>query len=127
MSGPDFPDELRDLIRGCIPDVDAVEILLFLSRNARERFEPSSIAKKVRAELPEDVVRRHLSRFVDCRLLRQEGTRYRFAPAETRLRGLIRALERLYNERPVTLVRAIYTLRTDPVRAFSDAFKLQRR
>lgn len=125
MSGPDFPDELRDLIRGCIPDIDAVEILLLLSRHPREGFEPSEIATTMRSDVSEDVVRIYLGRFLACGLLRQEGSRFRFAPAGTQLHALVRGLERLYNERPVTLVRAIYTLRTDPVRAFSDAFKLR--
>ena len=125
MGDPDFPDGLRELIRNCIPDIDAVEILLLLSRHPRKEFQITDLASATRGELPEAVIRSYLTRFSACRLLRHEAGCYRFAPASTQLRNLVRALEKLYNERPVTLVRTIYALRTDPVRAFSDAFKLK--
>jgi hypothetical protein len=125
MTNSDFPEGLRDLIRGCLPNIDAVEILLLLSRQPRKQFEVSEIAAASRPELSEAAIRSDLKRLFTCGLLRENDGRYRFTPASTNLRDLVRALEKLYNERPVTLVRTIYALRDEPMRAFSDAFRLK--
>lgn len=125
MTNPDFPDGLRDLIRGCLPNIDAVEILLFLSCQPRKQFDVSEIAAATRPELSEAAVRSYLKRLFACGLLRENDSRYRFTPASTNVRDLVRALEKLYNKRPVTLVRTIYALRNEPVRAFSDAFRFR--
>jgi hypothetical protein len=125
MTNCDFPEGLRDLIRGCLPNIDAVEILLLLSRHPRKQFEVPEIAAATRSELSQAGTRSYLKRMFTCGLLRESNGRYRFAPASTNVRDLVRALEKLYNERPVTLVRTIYALRDEPVRAFSDAFRLK--
>jgi hypothetical protein len=39
----------------------------------------------------------------------------------------ITTLERLYRERPVTLIRVIYGLRDRSIRSFADAFRLRRK
>jgi hypothetical protein len=38
----------------------------------------------------------------------------------------VHALTRVYNARPVTMVRMIYTLRDEKIRSFADAFRIKK-
>lgn len=54
-----------------------------------------------------------------------DGT-YRYAAREDTLDRTAEAVVRLYNERPVTLVRLLYERPPTPVNTFADAFKLRK-
>ena len=53
-----------------------------------------------------------------------EGQRQDWSPATQD--AVIAALEKAYNERPVSLVRLIYALKEQKIRSFADAFKLRK-
>jgi hypothetical protein len=55
----------------------------------------------------------------------EEG-RYRLGPAAPEYEVILATPARLYNERPVTLVRMIYAPKEERIRAFADAFKLKK-
>ena len=56
----------------------------------------------------------------------KENNAYRYSPASPELDALVRALTKVYNERPVTLVRMIYAPRDEKIRSFADAFRLKK-
>ena len=51
---------------------------------------------------------------------------YRYSPATPALDAAVRALTKVYNERPVTLVRMIYAPKDEKIRSFADAFRLKK-
>jgi hypothetical protein len=50
---------------------------------------------------------------------------YAFATSTVAERGTVAELAVLYNQRPVTLVRLIYSQPPSPVKSFADAFRLR--
>jgi hypothetical protein len=128
MGDPNVSDGLREIVRQCIPNVDAAELLLVLAKQRARAFDLSELVLKLRpAEVSEPLARRYLAAFESCGLIRQEHGGYRFAPASRRLKDITHGLEKLYNEQPVTLVRMIYAYRDSTLRDFADAFSLKRR
>lgn len=52
---------------------------------------------------------------------------YRYAPATRDAADATEALAKLYHQRPVTLVKLVYTQPPNPVVLFSDAFRMRDR
>jgi len=69
--------------------------------------------------------RRCLEELAAAGLVAVAGDGYRYTAAAADTRAAVDALAQMYNERPVTLVRAIYS-RPASVQAFADAFRLRR-
>ena len=127
MSDPDFPEDLRAFIRENIPDVDAAELLLLLARNRGRRYDIATIIEEIRpTAVSESAVRKHLALFKERGLVVQmKEESYQYHPVVEQLDPLVDALTRVYNERPVTMVRMIYALKDEKIRSFADAFKLK--
>lgn len=127
MTQPDIPENLRGFIHDCIPHVDAAEVLLALSAEPARAFTLGELLEKLRpAEVSEATVQKYLARFESCGLVAHEDGAYRFTPSSSECVIAVSALAKLYNERPVTLVRMIYAPKEDPLRAFADAFKIKK-
>ena len=125
MTDASLPAEVRALIRGPLATIAHVEALLMLRRAAPGAVEPSAVAAE--AQLPTLVAaRRCLDDLVGARLAEGAGRdTYRYAPTQPGAREAVDALARMYNEKPVTLVRAVYARPAGPVHAFADAFRLR--
>ena len=126
MTEPALPAEVRALIRGPLATIAHVEALLMLRRTAPAALPVDAVASE--AQLPsEAAARRCLEDLVGARLAQGAGKDlYRYAPAQPEARDAVDALARMYNEKPVTLVRAVYARPAGPVQAFADAFRLRR-
>jgi hypothetical protein len=124
---PDFPDALRAFIREHIPDVDAAELLLHLARDPGRDYDVQALIADLRPTAISDVTaRRHLGLFAERGLVESAGGRYRYNPASSEVDKCVQALMRVYNARPVTMVRTIYALRDEKIRSFADAFRLKK-
>jgi hypothetical protein len=128
MSDPDFPEALRSFIRDNIPDVDAAELLLLLARNPERRFDLHTLLSELdSAAVTGPIARKHLARFQERGLVvSTRASTYQYIPSSPQIDQAVRALTRVYNERPVTMVRMIYTLRDERIRSFADAFKIKK-
>jgi hypothetical protein len=128
MTDPDFPEELRSFIQEAIPSVDAAELLLVLAQHPEREYPVSELIDAMRpTAVSEPVVGRYLNRFHTIGVVEaKENNAYVYRPASPDLDGLVRALTKVYNERPVTLVRMIYAPRDEKIRSFADAFRLKK-
>jgi hypothetical protein len=128
MTDPDFPQALRAFIQDTIPNVEAAEVLLLLARDRRATLQLERIVEGLRSTaLDPGAVKRYLARFQERSLVVQlKDGAYQFDPASPALDEVVRALAKAYNERPVTLVRLIYSLKDEKIRSFSDAFRLKK-
>ena len=128
MSDPDFPEDLRSFIQETIPTVDAAELLVALARERGRQFQIAALLEAMRpTAVTEPAARRYLAHFQARGLVAHETDNgYQYAPATPELDAAVCALTRVYNERPVTLVRMIYAPRDEKIRSFADAFRLKK-
>jgi hypothetical protein len=125
MQDPDFPEELHRLIEAAIPNVEAAELLLLLHRHPGRDWTAEQLVHAIRPTVISDMdVGKSIAIFAERGLVQSDaGGAVRYRPATTELESMVRALAKVYNERPVTLVRTIYTLK---IRSFADAFKIKK-
>jgi hypothetical protein len=121
---PDFTDEFCGFLQRCVANVDAVELLLLLSKDPQRSWSVGELRTQLAAlaNLSEADVVRCLDAF------QQHGVATRDAERRVRYRPHpehdvhVATLARLYIERPVTLFRMIYALRDSKIKTFADAF-----
>lgn len=130
MGDPDFPDALRAFIREHIPDVDAAEILLQLAREPAREYDVPGLLDRLRPSAISDATaRRYLTLFQERGLVAASaaGGLYRYSPSSPGEDACVQALMRVFNARPVTMVRMIYALRDEKIRSFADAFRIKKK
>jgi hypothetical protein len=125
VSEPALPAVVRELIRGPLATMSHVEALLLLRRLSPEPRPVSAVAAEAQiASLA--AARRCLDELTAAGLAAADGEdTYRYAPARADARDAVDALARMYNEKPVTLVRAVYARPAGPVQALADAFRVR--
>ena len=127
MSDPRLPPAVRALIDAYVTTMTHVEVLLFVRREPSRPWRAADLPESVTGG-SEPAARRCLEELQAARLLvgSDAGEGYRYAPGSDDLRDATTELDTLYNQRPVTLVRALYSRPATAVRSFADAFRLRR-
>ena len=128
MTDSGLPPAVRALLRGPIATMAHVEALLLLRRVAPEPRPVDAIAAEAQIATS-SAARRCLEELVAARLVVPvDRDEYRYEPTGGEARAAVDALAQMYNEKPVTLVRAVYSRppAPGPVQAFADAFRLRR-
>ena len=120
---PEISDDVRALIQRHMATMDHVEVLAVLRAQRDTSFSVAELTSIVRK--PEKIVDVSLRALVAAALVAQlsDGT-YRYSGQEDADRAA-EAVVKMYNERPVTLVRLLYE-RPTAVNTFADAFKLRK-
>ena len=130
MEEVDFSDEFCQFLQTAVPAVEAAELLLVLRRDSARAW---TVAEAVEAlgpgvSLPQDAAAKHFDEFQARGLVAIDAEkRVQYRPASDTLAAHVATLEKVYRERPVTLIRVIYGLRDSKIRSFADAFRLRRR
>lgn len=128
MADNTLPAEVRQLITRHLATMEQVDVLLFLARTPEQWHSSEEIRTALRID-ETGVAARTFDELRTARLVEGDGgdpVRYRYAPADPRDRAAVELLALAYNERPVTLVRAIYA-RPTPAQSFADAFRLRKK
>jgi hypothetical protein len=132
MTDAALPAEVLALIHGPIASMAHAEALLSLRRAAPEPRALAVLAAEAQIAALE-VARTCLDELVAAGLAAATGPQeYGYAPATEDRRRAVDALADMYNTKPVTLIRAIYSRPAAPapaansVQAFADAFRLRR-
>lgn len=127
MNDSELPDEVRGLIASSVPNLDALEVLIFLAGHSAQAWTADALVHAIRP-VKETEMRQYLNLFGDQRLLEASPSGgYRFRPATPSLESAVAALCRAYNERPVTLIRTVYSIAdARKLQAFADAFRLKK-
>jgi len=121
----DFPQELCLFIQDTIPTIDAAELLVFLAGDRSRQWKVEEIAQELRPTIiAESEIRRSLSLFLTRGLVveNQDG-RFHYRPTSPDLDATVGALAKAFNQRPVTLIRIIYSRK---IQSFADAFKIKK-
>lgn len=115
MTLDNLSPHLVELLEKCIPTLEAVEVLLFLSaRPGRPMLAGEISAGLEPLVIPPRETEEYLQILHQHGLLKQDlGGGYEYSPVTESLRTAVGALESAYHERPVTLIRAIYPLQRE--------------
>lgn len=125
MTDPDIPEDVQLMIQRHLATMDHVELLMILRGGREDSFTLQQLAEKMRKPAP--MVEQCLESLTRGGLAAQltDGT-YRYAAREETLDRTAEAVVKLYNERPVTLVRLLYERPPSAVNTFADAFKIRK-
>jgi hypothetical protein len=118
-------EESRGFVYSHLPTVDHFRVLLLLQDDPERGWQPSEIAGRLRLLPP--VARAALADLHAKGLLEFSDAEdcYRYAPRSAELDGMVRKLADFDRERPVSVIRMIYSRPTEP-QAFADAFRLRK-
>jgi len=121
-----IPENVRRFIVEHINSVESLEILLSLFARPAEESSPEDVSRALCTSLESATAR--LSELQQARLLvsiSTEPPKYRFN-TDSPEASLVALLEKTYRERRVSVISFIYSKPSDPLRAFSDAFRLRK-
>ena len=130
LEDADFSDEFCQFLQTAVPAVEAAELLLLLRReSARAWTLPEIVAALAPGvALREEEAAHHVEAFQGRGILvsldAERRVHYLWPPTAE---AHVATLEKVYRERPVTLIRVIYGLRDSKIRSFADAFRLRRK
>lgn len=128
MADNALPAEVRQLIARHLATMEQVDVLLLLARTPEQWRTGEQIRTDLRID-EQGVAARTFSELSAAGLIETDGATlpcYRYAPSNARDKAAVELLALAYNERPVTLVRAIYA-RPTPAQSFADAFRLRKK
>ena len=122
---PDISEEVRQFVAKYIQSLDQVEVLLLVSALPDRAWSADAVYKVVLSN-PALVVER-LENFVAAGLLRRSGDPpvFSYAPPTVEVANQVAALSAIYKTSRHKIVEFIYRPRPDPMKSFSDAFKLK--
>lgn len=106
--------------------METLEILLLLYGNPAEELGAAEVSRRLCTSIESAATR--LVDLQQSKLLATIGAdpvKYRFDSASTEA-PLVVDLEKVYKERRVSVISFIYSKPSDPLRAFSDAFRLRK-
>jgi hypothetical protein len=113
--------EFITFIRESVRSVWAMELLLLFHRNPDRHWQPGELVHELRANAA--LVNDNLAIFQRNGLVVCAEEGWVFAPANEKLLELTGRLAQAFRERPVATMTLV--TRADPLKSFSDAFKLR--
>ena len=122
-----IPEIVRRFIIDHINSVESLEILLLLSTGTIREYTAEEISRTLCTSLESAAARLrelHQTKLL-ARVETAQSLKYRFDPAAPEAK-VVPELEKVYKMRPVSVISFIYSNPTDPLRAFSDAFRLRK-
>jgi hypothetical protein len=122
-----IPEIIRRFIIEHINSVESLEILLLLSIGTVREYTAEEVSRTLCTSLESAAARLrelHRSKLL-AKVEAANSLKYRFDPAAPGA-ALVAELEKVYKTRRVSVISFIYSNPTDPLRAFSDAFRLRK-
>lgn len=126
MSQAEIPEPVRAFVAQNIDSAELLETLLLVHSGGDREWRPEEVARTIYT-VPAGATRR-LEQLVEMGLAASNGAMnpsYRFAPSTAALRGQVDQLAAAYRENRVGVINLIYNRPPDPLRSFSDAFRLR--
>lgn len=120
-----LPDDVERLIARCLETPLQLEALLRIAEEPQKGWTAARLASAL--HLPEAQAARRLEELCARALLAvtlAEELVYRYAPATPELERGVSALQRAWSDSREAVLSRILARGRDPLRAFSDAFKL---
>jgi hypothetical protein len=123
----DIPDNVRALIASHISSVVQLELLLLLHAQPTRERTAGDISRELRIDA--GWVTGQLRELTAAGLLvSNEGPSptFRYWASRPEIHDAVEGLAKAYAERRVTVIALIFSKPSDPIRSFTDAFRLRR-
>lgn len=105
----DLPETLLKFLHTNVPTYQAADALLFFAENRDRDFSAEEVVVAMRPRLISlAAVKEYAALFTAQRLVMENNGRFRYRPASWELECRVGELSHAYNEKPVTLISAIY-------------------
>lgn len=105
----ELPETLLKFLHANIPTFQAADALLFFAQNRDRDFSAEEIVVAMRPRVISlAAVTEYAALFTERRLVAESNGRFRYRPASWELECRVGELSNAYNEKPVTLISAIY-------------------
>lgn len=123
---PNLPGTLIEFIHTCVPTYQAAELILFFAANPDRRLRAEEIVVAMRPTIiTVPAVKEYAALLTARGVITEQDAGYQYGPSPL-MEGRIGELAHAYNEKPVTLIRAIYQIADSKIQSLADAFKLRR-
>jgi len=116
-------EEILGFIKAAVGSVWALELLLFVRARPERAWTEGQLARELRSN--ERLAAEALNTFEAAGVVVRGPDGFVYSPASPGLDALAGRLGDAYRERPVAVVNAIVSARTDSIRSFADAFRLK--
>lgn len=125
MIDPDISEDVREMIQRHLATMDHIELLMILRGGRDDSFSLDRLVEQMRK--PRELVELCVEALEGAGLAAKlTDNTYRYSAREETLDRTADSVVRLYNERPVTLVRLLYERPPTAINTFADAFKLRK-
>jgi len=128
MGVPEFSDNLLQFLAAAVPTFPAAELLVFLAGHTERIWSAEEIVSAIKPiSITLAAVQEYMALFKANGIVDEKTKdQFRFTPASSSLQAAVDELTHAYNERPVTLIRIIYSVSEDSIRSFADSFRLKK-
>ncbi|MGV3533595.1 MAG: hypothetical protein ACO1QR_14605 [Chthoniobacteraceae bacterium] len=126
MASDAIPTQVREFLRQHIQSVEQLEILLLVAASPEREWSIGAVYEVIRSS--ERSVTTRLEEFTAKGFLvcsPGPPATYRYAPKNEMLRSGVTETAKVYLERRVRVVEAIFSPDLDPLQGFADAFKFR--
>jgi hypothetical protein len=122
-------EDVRNLIRACIPSITALEVFILVSSAPERVWVLDDLNATIRGTTSETSgLISYLEAFRTYGILAGDAMAgFRYLPKSSELAITAESLIRAYHQRPVTLIRTIYSIAdAESIQAFSNAFRIRK-
>ncbi len=113
-----------DFVRNCIGSIWALEVLVLLGAEPKRRWSLDQIVRESRSSRA--AVKGGLALLAGAGLVAQIGdSEYRYNPQSPTLDTIGDLVQKLYSNKPTTVIAAIYQSPNEKLRTFAEAFELK--
>lgn len=122
-----IPAHVHQFLRDHVKSIAQLELLILMQGDPQRSWTADAAAKQL--YIPESFARQLLDNLRVAGVVSGTGDppQYQYAPQAPHLGPLVEDLVRVYRERPVTTVNAIYSGPTENLQTFADAFRIRRK
>jgi hypothetical protein len=119
-------EAVLSFVRSSIKSAWSLELLLLLRRDPDRSWDREALVRELRGSIP--LVNESLGILSAAGLVAvSEAGSCIYAPQSGELDALVSALVDLYSQKPITVLRTIFTSPMDRIKSFSDAFYLKKK
>lgn len=118
-------EAVLSFVRSAIKSAWSLELLLLLHRNPQQSWTGEELIRELRGS--EHLVNESAGILSAAGLIELTEASARYRPQTPELAALVTALVELYAQKPITVLRAIFTSPSDKIRSFADAFLFKKK
>ena len=112
-------------VRSAIKSAWSLELLLLLYRDPSRCWTGDALVRELRGS--EHLVNESVGALSTAGLVELADAGVRYRPQSSEQAALVAALVELYRQKPLTVLKTIFTSPSDKMRSFSDAFLFQKK